>query len=103
MKEYNKLIRDRIPEIIEDAGKDYELETVEGEDYQKALEEKLQEEVNEYRTENNIEELADIMEVIDSLLACHGTTREELEKLRKEKKQERGGFERGLFLLRAEE
>lgn len=103
MKEYNKLIRDKIPEIIEEAGKDYELDTVEEEDYKQALEKKLQEEVDEYKEENSLEELADIMEVIDALIDCHGITWKELEDLRKQKKQERGGFEQGLFLLKAEE
>lgn len=103
MKEYNKLIRDRIPEILEDAGKDYETTTVEGRDYLAALKDKLKEEVDEYREEEDVEELADILEVIEALLDWHDISREELEELRREKRKERGGFARGLYLLRAEE
>ncbi len=103
MKEYRKLIRDRIPEIIEDAGKEYETKIVKDEDYFDALKDKLDEEVEEYQEEEEVEELADIMEVLDALMEWHGINREELEEIRRKKKEERGGFEKGLFLLRAEE
>jgi len=50
-----------------------------------------------------VEELADILEVIEALLDWHDISREELKELRREKRKERGGFARGLYLLRVEE
>ncbi len=102
MKEYHKLIRDQIPEIIENAEKEYEVKTVAGEEYFQALQKKLQEEVEEYLQEEKVEELADILEVIAALADQHGLDMEKLEELRMEKKKERGGFDKKLILLRAE-
>ena len=65
--EYNKLVRDRIPEIIEVSGKQCVTEILSDEDYLKLLDAKLDEELAEYHKDQNIEELADLLEVI---LAC---------------------------------
>ena len=61
---YNKLVRDRIPEIIKSQGKTCEVEILDDEAYLKALEDKLLEDVNEYRENPSIEELADILTVL---------------------------------------
>ncbi len=99
-KIYNKLIRDNIPDIIEAGGKKCTVKTVEGDELVKLLNEKLQEEVDEYIASNDIEELADIMEVVHSILHNRGVTVEELETIRLKKKEERGGFSKGIKLLK---
>ena len=102
MIKYNKLIRDKIPEIIEADGKDYEVEKLEDDEYLKSLNTKLQEELDEYQESGEIEELADLLEIIYAILDYKDISREELEQIRKEKKQERGGFSRKLLLIGVE-
>ena len=97
-KYYNKLVRDKIPEIIELSGKAYVIEILSNEDYLKMLDEKLNEEVAEYQADNNIEELADILEVLYAIMHAHGYSIDELEKIRKEKADKRGAFAKRLFL-----
>ena len=102
MKTFNKLIRDKIPEIIEEAGNDYEVEILNDEDYFKYLNIKLKEELDEYLENNEIMELADLVEIVYAILDYKGISREEFEEMRKEKQEERGGFEKKLFLKKAE-
>ncbi|MGM0438108.1 MAG: phosphoribosyl-ATP pyrophosphohydrolase [Bacillota bacterium] len=102
MKTFNKLIRDKIPEIIEEAGNNYEMEVLDDEDYFKALNKKLQEELDEYKASKEIMELADLVEIIYAILDYKNISRAEFEKMRKEKQKERGGFEKKLFLKKAE-
>ncbi|MBI9047649.1 MAG: nucleoside triphosphate pyrophosphohydrolase [Anaerolineaceae bacterium] len=99
-KHYNKLIRDRIPEIIEATGKEYTVRTLDEEEYLKALQEKLQEELNEYFESNEVEELADILEIIHAILDYQGMRFEELEEMRVKKQEKRGGFKERLFLIK---
>ena len=103
MIQYDKLIRDRIPEIIEEAGKDYEIRKLNDEEYHKKLNEKLQEEVDEYLESNEIEELADILEVIRALADIHETEMKELEEICTTKANKRGSFKKRILLLKAEE
>ena len=98
MKVYNKLVRDKIPAIIEADNKRCEIEIVEGKEKQELLEKKLLEEVNEYLEDKNLEELADIMEVLYGLANELGYSEEELNKKREEKLKERGGFKEGIVL-----
>ncbi|MGM0411388.1 MAG: phosphoribosyl-ATP pyrophosphohydrolase [Bacillota bacterium] len=102
MKTFNKLIRDKIPKIIEEAGNDYEMEVLNDEDYYEALNEKLQEELDEYLESKEVMELADIVEIIYAILDHKDISRKEFEKMRRKKKKERGGFEKKLFLLKSE-
>src|SRR6056297_2567864 len=102
MKKFNKLIRDRIPEIIEEAGNDYELEILDDESYFKALNNKLEEELEEYKESKEIMELDDLVEIIYAILDYKDISREKFEKMRKNKQKERGGFEKKLFLKKAE-
>ena len=95
---YNKLVRDRIPEIIEASGKSCVVETLDDSDYLRAIDAKLDEELAEYHREQNLEELADLMEVIRVAAVARGYTVEELERVRAEKAAKRGGFEKKLFL-----
>jgi predicted house-cleaning noncanonical NTP pyrophosphatase (MazG superfamily) len=100
---YNKLIRDRIPEIIEEAGKEYKIRELNDEEYLAKLKEKLQEEVDEYLESNEIEELADILEVIRALAAAHDTNMKNIEQIRTKKANKRGAFEKRLLLIESEE
>ena len=98
MKIYNKLVRDRIPEIITADDKTFEIEIVSGIKKQELLEKKLLEEVNEYLEDKNLEELADIMEVLFGLANELGYSEEDLIKKRNEKLEKRGGFKEGIVL-----
>ena len=100
---YDKLIRDNIPDIIEEAGHDYEVEKLGDDEYQKALVSKLQEEVDEFKESEETEELADIVEVIRALLHAKASSWFELETIRKEKQKQRGGFENKLLLKWSED
>lgn len=106
-KVYNKLVRDRIPEIIRAHGEKASFRVLTQSAYLEKLDEKLVEELEEYRTSKDdahaAEELADLCEVIDALLAAKGISRESFEALRLKKKRERGGFERRLCLEKVEE
>ena len=103
MKKYDKLVRDLIPEIISNTGKKCDFEVVHNNEWTYRLEEKLKEEVNEYIEDKNIEELADIMEVLFGLAENLGYTEEELINTRNEKLKERGGFKNGVVLKRVYE
>lgn len=97
-RKYNKLVRDRIPEIIEASGNTCITEILSDEDYLRMLDAKLDEELEEYHVDQNIEELADLMEVIRACAVARGYTIEELERVRAEKAVRRGGFEKKILL-----
>lgn len=98
VKHYWKLVRDRIPEIIEASGKTCETEILSDADYQMMLDAKLDEELAEYHRDQNLEELADLLEVLYAAALARGYTLEQLERLRLEKAERRGGFERKILL-----
>lgn len=98
MKRYNKLVRDKIPEIIRAEGKECEVKIAEDKEKYELLEKKLMEEVNEFLEDKNIDELADIMEVLFELANELGYSEEDLIRNREEKKGERGGFKEGIVL-----
>ena len=98
MKTYNKLVRDKIPDIIL---KDHCLPTtriLDDSEYLEELNKKLLEEVNEYLKDDNIEEMVDILEVIRAILDFKGTTYEEIEDKRVKKLKKRGGFKDKVYL-----
>lgn len=97
---YNKLIRDRIPEIIEKSGKKAIVEKADGGKILDLLNTKLKEELDEYKESGNIEELADLVEVVYGILDFKGITLEEFENIREEKNKARGAFKEGLVLLK---
>lgn len=99
MKTYNKLVRDRIPEIIRADGKECEIRIAEGKDKYELLEKKLMEEVNEFLEDKNLEELADVMEVLFGLANELGYKEEDLINMRSEKSLSRGGLKNGIVLL----
>ena len=97
--QHNKLVRDKIPQICRDNGDEPTTRILDESEYKKELDKKLQEEVAEYNQDDNLEELADILEVVYAIADQKGSSREELEKLRAKKATERGGFKDRVFLV----
>lgn len=103
MIQYNKLVRDRIPEFIESSGKSCKIVILSDEDYLRMIDAKLDEELAEYHKDQNIEELADLLEVIRAAAIARGYTIEDLERVRAEKAAKRGGFEKKILLVEVQE
>lgn len=95
---YKKLVRDRIPEIIEASGKTCVTEILSDEDYLRMIDAKLDEELTEYHKDQNIEELADLIEVIYAAAKARGYTLAQLEEVRAEKASKRGAFDKRIRL-----
>ena len=95
---YNKLVRDRLPEIIESSGKTCVVEVLSDEEYLKYLDAKLDEELAEYHKDQNIEELADLLEVLRAAAIARGYSIEDLEQVRAAKAEKRGSFVKKLLL-----
>jgi predicted house-cleaning noncanonical NTP pyrophosphatase (MazG superfamily) len=95
---YNKLVRDKIPQIIEESGKIPVVETLDDETYKKLLDEKLKEELDEYLSSDKVEELADLVEVVHAILRYKGIDTDTFENIRAKKAIERGAFEKRLLL-----
>ena len=95
---YYKLVRDKIPEIIEASGKHAYISILSDEDYESFLERKLNEEVKEYQESKELEELADILEVIISLAKIKGFDFQDLVDLQTQKASEKGGFSKKILL-----
>lgn len=98
VKKYNKLVRDKIPEIIEASGKICKTEILSDNEYLKMIDAKLDEELEEYHRDQNLEELADLLEVLFTATISRGYTITELEKMRAKKAEERGGFGKKILL-----
>lgn len=99
MKVYNKLIRDKIPEIIaKDNGKTCVTRIMADDEYLESLNAKMQEELNEYLASGKVEELADLEEVLRAILDVKGISYDEFEKIRNEKVLKRGAFKKKIFL-----
>ena len=101
-KKYNKVIRDKIPEIIADSGKKYDLKQLDDASFLAEIEKKLIEEVDEYAESKDVEELADLLEVIYRISELRGVNSDELDEIRKDKAEKRGRFTNNLFLIDAE-
>ena len=89
---YDKLVRDKIHGRIKEKGAIPITHTADAAEYSRRLKEKLQEEVSEYLEDENLEELADILEVIYAICKSRKIGRKKLEEARKNKYAERGGF-----------
>ena len=98
VKTYHKLVRDRIPEIIEADGKICVCETLSDEAYIRLLDQKLNEELAEYQESKSLEELADLLEVMQAVVRARGWTLDELEQVWADKVAERGGFAKKILL-----
>ena len=98
-KVYNKLVRDRIPEIIEASGKTCLTATLSDEAYLHMLDQKLNEELAEYQESKSMEELADLIEVITATANARGCSWEQLLHIRNQKRAKRGGFDKKILLM----
>lgn len=103
MPVYNKLVRDKIPQIIERNGKTFHTRILNAEQYRNELQTKLREEAEEFFQAKNsqeaLEEMADMLEVIRALSVVHGANWEQLEAIRVKKAEARGGFEDRVYLI----
>ena len=100
---YNKLVRDKVPETIMRRGGFPKTVLLDDTDYFEALNQKLTEEVDEYLENYNVEELADILEVIYALLKYKNICLEDFESMRLRKQKERGGFDKRILLVEVED
>ncbi len=101
---YNKLIRDRIPEILENKGVNFSSHIADDTEYWKKLKLKIVEEATEFAKDDNAkEELADILEVMHAILDHKNITFESIEEIRLKKKRDRGGFAKKIILDEADE
>ena len=104
---YNKLVRDRIPEVITRNGKKCSTRILDYGEYIDELKKKSFEELEEYvkaqTDEEAIEELADVLEILHALAKVHGSTMRDVDKIRKSKAEKRGGFRDKVFLIEVED
>ncbi len=98
MPSYQKLVRDKIPEIIEAAGKKPVTHILDEASYLAELDRKLNEECAEYQESKSMEELADMLEVMYAIADARGYSVAELEAVRQKKAAERGGFRERIYL-----
>ena len=107
MPVYNKLVRDRIPDIIRETGKKISTKILDREEYLKALQKKGYEELEEYiNAKNNdeaLEELADLLEILHAFAEYHGASIEMVEEIRRQKAEKKGGFNEKVFLIEVED
>ena len=99
---YNKLVRDKIPQIIRAQGLTPVTRILAEDEYLQCLETKLDEEVREFHADKNLEELADILEVLYALTEAKGYTHAQLLEAREHKREVRGGFSDRVFLIKNE-
>lgn len=95
---YNKLVRDKIPNIIKNKGQVPIIYTASNGEYWKKLKEKLEEEINEFLKSENQEEIADVLEVINAICNFKKFKKIKIEVIRKNKLKERGGFKDKIIL-----
>lgn len=100
---YNKLVRDRIPSIIEASGKSCVTKKLSDDEYLKMIDAKLDEELAEYHKDQNIEELADLLEVVYAATEARGYSISELEAVRAKKADKRGAFKDRILLVEVNE
>jgi len=103
MIQNDKLVRDRIPEILRAQGKRCDVRTLADDEFAQRVEEKLAEEIAEYRESGEIEELADIVKLIEAIAEQRGVEWDQFERLRLQKREQRGGFTRRLLVCRVDE
>lgn len=107
MPVFNKLVRDYIPEIIKDNGKDCRTRILDEKEYIRELRQKIHEELAEYMEcqtdQESIEELADMLEIIRALAKVHGASSEKMNEVSRRKAETRGGFQKRIFLIDVED
>ena len=103
---YNKLIRDRIPEIIKEAGWVPTIKTLRKSEFLKAIKKKVFEEAGELMQTKDkkgiVDEIVDIQELLDVLAAEIKMTKPQIKKIQAKKRKKRGGFKKRLFLIKEE-
>jgi predicted house-cleaning noncanonical NTP pyrophosphatase (MazG superfamily) len=104
IKKYNKLVRDKIPEICLKKGVMPKVKIAKNKkEYLIYLQKKILEEASEITKKTKIkelkEEIADLVEVTNCLIKTLGISKKEIEKIRKHKNRERGGFKKRLILM----
>lgn len=101
-KVYNKLVRDNIPNIIKNNGGNPITKVLDNQEYKQELEKKLYEEYNEvlsaHVSDERIEELADMLEIISALAKLENKSLDDVIRIAKNKKENRGGFDKKIFL-----
>ena len=102
-KSYNKLVRDKIPEIIEKNGSKCTCRIMSEETYLDCLDTKLFEEVTEYDMDKSKEEIADILEVLMAIAKARGYEWSDIIAIQEKKREERGGFEQRILLIETED
>ncbi len=101
---YNKLVRDKIPEEINNMeGRKAAFRIMDDDEYAKELNRKLLEECHEFIEENNLEELADVMEVIEAIIQLKGIQWDKVRKIQEEKRNKKGAFNKKIYLEYVEE
>lgn len=98
IKTYNKLVRDYIPDIIRSNGAKCETMALDDQAYIQALDTKLMEEFGEFRENRNVEEIADMLEVLFAMAKAHGYSWIDVASAHREKRVKRGGFDRAILL-----
>ncbi len=98
-KPINKLVRDNIPFICEKNGQIPRTKVLDNKKYTSALNKKLKEEVREYLMSNDIEELADIVEVVEALAENQGSSIKEVMEIKQNKQNKNGAFKNRIFLI----
>ncbi len=100
---YNKLVRDKIIQSIQAKGHNATYSILDNEQYFKELDKKLIEEVNEFIKAHNEEEMADIMEVIETIIKQREMSLEKIEDIKEKKRQKSGSFNDRIYLVSVEE
>jgi len=103
MKTYNKLVRDRVPQIIEADSKKAKTRLLEDREYFQELVKKLKEEIAEFEAEPSVEELADLKELIIAIREAMGIQAGHLEDVRRQKATTNGRFKNKIFLISVED
>lgn len=96
--QYNKLVRDKIPDLIKEKGEALKTHVADDMEYWTALNQKLLEEVNEFLEAESEEELADILEVLDAIVAYKKFDDKNIQGIKDKKALERGRFEKRIIL-----
>ena len=103
IKLINKLVRDNIPTICKENGQTPAIKILDDNEYTLALHKKLKEEVEEYLLNYEIEELADIVEVVEALAEKQGVSIEEIMDIKQKKKTKNGALRKKVFLISVED
>ena len=101
-KTFNKLVRDHIPEICTANGQIPNTRILNSHEYSLELRKKLKEEVEEYLSDNEIEELADIVEVVEALAEANGSSLREVLEIKQKKQTANGAFKEKIYLISVE-